>query len=44
MAQIPDTGAVERDFEEQPSAMFTFFASRAGIRIGSFIAEGRIDS
>ena len=44
MAQIPDTGAAECDFEEQPFAMFTFFASRAGIRIGHLIAEGQIDS
>ena len=41
---IPDTGSAERDFEEQLSAMFTFFASRAGIRIGNLIAEGQIDS
>jgi hypothetical protein len=30
--------------QDQLSAMFTFFQSRAGIRIGNFIAEGQIDS
>jgi len=41
---IPEAGSAERNFEKQLSAMFSFFASRAGIRIGNFIAEGQIDS
>jgi len=41
---IPEAGSAERSFEKQLSAMFSFFASRAGIRIGNFIAEGQIDS
>ena len=39
----PDTGSAERDFEEQLSAMSTFFESRACIRIGNSIHRGQID-
>ena len=41
---IPEAGSAERNFEKQLSAMFSFFESRASIRIGNFIAEGQVDS
>ena len=41
---IADAGSAERDFEEQLSAMFAFFASPAGKRIGNVIPEGQINS
>jgi hypothetical protein len=44
MAQILDTGSAERNFEGQLSAVFAFFESRAGIRIGNSIDRGQIDS